>query len=133
MCFYLKKEKNKAFEQHIETAQRDLVVYKVLVPLKRKWWHFNKVFVSFFYGFEYKKNKIYEIDSFGIEPYSTMFYEVNQGFHSYNSYEIALQQSEYIPYSRTKIVKCIVPKGSQFLRSKEETVSTAIKIIKCVK
>lgn len=133
MCFYLKKEKNKAFEQHIETAQGDLVVYKILVPLKRKWWHLNKVFVSFFYGFEYKKGKIYEIDSFGIEAYSTIFYEVDQGFHSYNSYEIALRQSEFSGFHKTKIIKCIVPKGSQFLRNQEQTVSTAIKIIKCVK
>jgi len=133
MCFYLKKEKNKAFEQHIETTQQDLVVYKILVPLKRKWWYLNKIFVSFFYGFEYKKGKIYQIDSFGVEAYSTMFYEIYQGFHSYNSYEIALRQPEFSGFHKSKIIKCIIPKGTKYLKNDTEIVSTAIKIIKCVK
>lgn len=129
MCLDLEKTKE-TFKEHIKIAQEDIVVWKVM-GYKSKYFGLWKRFYSYYREFIYKPNKVYNINEF---TYNECFvgvgcYYIEQGFHAYLTREMA---QCYVAYD-AKIIKCIIPKGTEYLKNNTEIVSKAIKIIKCVK
>ena len=99
MCFRIQYNVKESL-----TADKDIVVYKILYKKENK-------YISLYQYFKYKPNKIYRlkkklklIDSINIE----------EGFHSYNEYEV--KRKYILPGFRKEIVRveCIIPKGSQY-------------------
>ena len=61
---------------------------------------------------------------YDIENYKNMFYEINTGYHSYNTIEKA---QEDILFSNKVVVKCIIPKGAEYyINDDNEIVSSTI-------
>jgi len=136
MCLNLKKTKE-TFEEHIEIAREDMVVYKVM-GYKSRFFGMWKRFYAYYQEFVYKSNKVYRVIEFTYDTGCfTNYYEINKGFHAYLTKEIAENTPEYITgldrYTDLKLVKCIIPKGTEYLKNDKEIVSKAIKVIKCLK
>ena len=136
MCLNLKKTKE-TFEEHIEIAQEDIVVWKVM-GYKSKYLGLWRRFYSYYQEYVYKFNRIYTVSEFtyDIRAYGiNMYYEIYKGLHAYLTYGDAYIFIEQWVDNRNvvEIVKCIIPKGTKYLKNDTEIVSTAIKIIKCVK
>ena len=102
----------------------------------------KKIF-SFFRDYKYSLNKLYKIDEIVVCKYLSL-YRVNRGFHSYSKYcsthwvlnpfqNCILEVRTNIPYFKgiiatypsesvhkknllgeTKVVRCIIPKGSKY-------------------
>lgn len=109
----------------ILTAETDLVVYKYLHKVPKKWYNFWKssVFKSPFTGFEYKPYKKNEEIKLVAYEHSLSF-EIDEGYHSYaNDFydNYFLKNKGYIKY------KCIIPKGSKYaINDLDEVVSSNI-------
>jgi len=134
MCFNLRKTKE-TFEEHIEIAQEDIIVWKVM-GYKSKYLGLWRRFYSYYQEFVYRPNKIYTVNEFTYSSYfNNRYYEIYQGFHAYLTYDYAYVFSPLWTEaaSKARFVKCIIPKGTEYLKNNTEIVSKAIKIIKCVK
>lgn len=116
----------------LQTAKKNIVVYKV-VRLN------ENIIESLIKRFRYELERKYEIpklkllppECFDFDSDYGLLYKVYEGFHSYNTYVDALLQHElncFDPFSyvKTKVVECIIPKGSKYYRNETVTVSNAI-------
>lgn len=113
------------------TAVNDIQVYKILK--ERRTWIFNRIkYVSPYYHFRYKLNKIYEsrlkLDSQTQED----ILMIENGLHAFTN----LHRAEYYrtttePYCGTWVIfKAIIPKGSTYyINGMEEIVSNKLKIV----
>lgn len=124
MCLIVDKEKFK-----IETAQEDIVCYKVLAK------HLKFV-ESPYQGFVYDIGKEYKTK---IKPhFNCISCTIKEGFHSFLKEEYAWREKMWledfcIGYWNLCCFKCIIPKGSSIVYgsygAKDVVVSEAIKII----
>lgn len=111
------------------TANTDIIVYKVVAITD------NKIH-AIWQPFRYKYNKLYKLsrrlriyELFDDNLYTT------EGFYSFNNLQDAellkLKCINYHVYV-TKVVKCILPKGTEYYTSNNVIVSNQIKIIEDV-
>lgn len=133
MCLNLVKTKD-TFEEHIEIAQEDMVVYKVM-SYKSKYLGLWKRFYSYYQAFVYKPNKVYKVDKFGYDIFraNNMYYEIGKGFHAYLTHEDAYCFIKHYGVLTVNIIECIIPKGTEYLKNSYEIVSKSIKCVKVVK
>ena len=112
------------------TANADIIVYKVVAIIDNKMHAIWK-------PFRYKYNKLYKLSR------RLRFYKLfdddlytMEGFYSFNNLQDAeLLKLKCINYHvyMTKVVKCILPKGTEYYTSNNVIVSNQIIIIeKCV-
>lgn len=129
MCLNLKKTKE-TFGEHIEIAQEDIIVWKVM-GYNSRYLGLWRRFYSYYREFVYKPNKVYIVNEFTYDEstVSIAYYHIEQGFHAFLTKAMA---QCYLDYG-AKVIKCIIPKGTEYLKNNTEIVSKAIKIIKCVK
>ena len=109
---------------HKYIAEKDIVCYKI-VYLRD-----NKI-ISYWYDFIYELNRKYTTQV--LQPIFTKKGNIciEKGFHSYRNLGIA---KDYIYYDMFNllpeiIVKCIVPKGSEYYINNKEMVSNQIIIV----
>lgn len=118
----------------LQTAKKNIVVYKV-VRLN------ENIIESLIQEFRYVLGRKYKLPALSLyftppELFgSDAHYDVYEGFHSYNTYVDALLQQELncsvtSSYVKTKVVACIIPKGSKYYRNETVTVSNSIIIAK---
>ena len=111
-------------------AVNDIQVYKILK--ERRTWISNRVkYVSPYYNFKYKLNKIYK-SRLELDQIRDDTLIIENGLHSFTS----LQRTEYYrdtcePYCETWIIfKAIIPKGSVYYKNGAgEIVSNKLKIV----
>lgn len=107
-------------------AEEDIVCYKVVNIQDTK-------IISYWFGFPYELNRKYTTQV--LQP---MFMKngtilIEEGFHSYRNLTTAKEESMLSLCDPHIIVKCIVPKGSEYYISSKSMVSNQIIIIeKCV-
>lgn len=106
------------------TAEKDIVCYKI-VNLR------DKEITSYWFKFSYELNRKYTTQV--LQPIFTKNGDIRieKGFHSYRNLGIA---KDYIYYDMFNllpeiIVKCIVPKGSEYYINSQEMVSNKIIIV----
>lgn len=109
---------------HKYIAEKDIVCYKI-VNLRD-----NKI-ISYWYDFIYELNKKYTIPVLQPIFRKNGNIRIEKGFHSYRNLYIA---KYYICYDMFNllpeiIVKCIVPKGSEYYINSKEMVSNQIIIV----
>ena len=109
---------------HKYIAEKDIVCYKV-VYLQ------GKEIISYWFDFPYELNRKYTIPVLQPIPTPNGNIIIEKGFHSYrNIYtakgDIWLSLMELLP---KVIVKCIVPKGSEYYINSKEMVSNQIIIV----
>ena len=106
MCFHIHPE-----HKEEKTAIEDIVCYKHSDKRIRNFL-FRKIFISDFQKFRYRFNKLYKLDKKIVVRYSMVRcgcqYDktgaIHEGFHSYAK----------LPEFPPRLVKCIIPKGSQY-------------------
>ncbi len=110
-------------------ANTDIIVYKVVAITDNK-------MHAIWRPFRYKYNKLYKL-SRRLRIYK--LFDVNsytmEGFYSFNNLQDAeLLKLKYINSSSyvTKVVKCTLPKGTEYYTSNNVIVSNQIKIIEDV-
>ena len=112
------------------TAVNDIQVYKILK--ERRTWIFNQIkYVSPYYNFKYKLNKIYK-SKLKLDQTRDDVLMIENGLHSFTH----LQHAEYYraigePYCETWIIfKAIIPKGSTYYRNEiGSIVSNKLKVV----
>ena len=112
------------------TAVNDIQVYKILK--ERRTWIFNRIkYVSPYYNFKYKLNKVYK-SRLELDQTRDDALMIENGLHSFAN----LPHAEYYratgePYHETWIIfKAIIPKGSTYyINETESIVSNKLKII----
>ena len=119
MCLTVDKENFK-----IETAQEDIVCYKVLEK-------YSGYIISPYCKFLYEIGKEYKTI---IEPrLRESCYEINKGFHSFLTLEDAKDEMESLHCDAFRCFRCVIPKGSKIVYgtylAKDAIVSEEIKII----
>lgn len=119
MCLIVGKEEFK-----IETAQEDIVCYKVLEK-------YSGYIISPYCKFLYEIGKEYKTI---IEPRFIGFcYEIYKGFHSFLTLEDARDEMESLLCVAFRCFRCVIPKGSKIVygiyEAKDVIVSEEIKII----
>ena len=107
----------------------DIIVYKVVAITNNK-------MHAFWQPFRYKYNKLYKLSKRLriYKLFSCNLYTI-EGFYSFNNLQDAeLLKLKYINSSSyvTKVVKCILPKGTEYYTSNNVIVSNQIKIIEDV-
>lgn len=109
---------------HKYIAEKDIVCYKI-VNLR------DKEIISYWFEFPYELNRKYTTQV--LQPIFTKKdnIRIEKGFHSYRTLGIA---KDYIYYDMFNllpeiIVKCIVPKGSEYYINSKEMVSNQIIIV----
>lgn len=105
-------------------AEKDIVCYKI-VNIR------DTEIISYWYGFPYELNKKYTIQVLRPIFMKNDDIRIEEGFHSYRNLDIA---KGYVYCSMLNllpeiIVKCIVPKGSEYYISSDEMVSNQIIIV----
>lgn len=109
---------------HKYIAEKDIVCYKI-VNLRD-----NKI-ISYWYDFIYELNRKYTTQV--LQPIFTKKGNIciKKGFHSYRNLGIAKDYIYYDMFSLLPeiIVKCIVPKGSEYYINSKEMVSNQIIIV----
>jgi len=124
MCFYVPKR------QRIKIAENDITCYKI-VEVCSNTKTLRSQFLGFFYNFKetYKIKK--EFPQYKkVDLITKSKRVIDKGFHSY--IEMSYSHRSHFPSNFTKIVECIIPKGSKYHVNEEmnEYVSESIKIIK---
>ena len=109
------------------TADKPITCYKVVLYIKDT--HTGKRrFKSHIFNFDYKVGKTYELapeDFFSTRPigHASKYFEVHEGFHSYNSAEYARNCYEGRRHFRHKeghivyrfvLLKCEIPEGAYY-------------------
>lgn len=107
-------------------ANMDIIVYKVVAITNNK-------MHAIWQPFRYKYNKLYKL-SRRLRIYKLFDDELHtmEGFYSFNNLQDAESlKLKYINCARyvTKVVKCILPKGTEYYTSNNVIVSNQIKII----
>lgn len=110
-------------------ANTNIIVYKVVAITDNKMhaiWHL----------FRYKYNKLYKLSK-RLRIYKLFSNDlyIMEGFYSFNNLQDAETLNlKYINCNRyvTKVVKCILPKGTEYYTSNNVIVSNQIKIIENV-
>ena len=107
-------------------ATMDIIVYKVVAITNNK-------MHAIWQPFRYKYNKLYKL-SRRLRIYKLFDDELHtmEGFYSFNNLQDAESlKLKYINCARyvTKVVKCILPKGTEYYTSNNVIVSNQIKII----
>ena len=123
MCFWISNRYPKVL-----IAKRNIICYKNLRHIR---WENNSLSIYseythlFFYGFNYKLNKIYKEKKFDKEHYYLT--SRNYGFHSYTNYE----KAKKVIYKGDNLYtyKCIIPKGSKYYVSPEDNERLSNQII----
>lgn len=111
-------------------AVDNITVYKVVAVT-------NGVMHAIWRFFEYKYHKLYKL-SVPLRTYTLFSHDVitQNGFYSFDNWDDAwilhlrcLDKSQYT----TKIVECVLPKGTEYYKTNNIIVSNQIKIVKkCV-
>lgn len=118
-------------QKHPSIVSRDRICYKIMYYEKRKflWFKWNSI-RSAAVGFRYTLNKLYKTD-FGVKDYKE-FKIINQGFHSYRSYNQAIRiyQEYYSNIPEAHIFRCIIPKGSKCYSGRDGCLASNQIIIK---
>lgn len=114
MCFIIEKGQEKPY-----IASRDIRCYKVMIE------SYKHYFCSLFLGFPYKVGIVYR-RPFQIKLSKPRHFGdvINVGYHSYRSKAWAKRRCPI----GAKVVRCIIPKGTLFFKSRDEYVSNGIKI-----
>lgn len=121
MCTYLK-------DATIHIAEEDIKCYKV-VNLTCEYKDGNKIegvnYKSAYLKYYYEKGKRYHVElPTSLEELSIYYTEIvrtkyiKHGFHSFEKLEDAKMENQYLKH--TKIVECIIPKGSHYYKGFEE-------------
>ena len=120
MCTYLK-------DATIHIAKEDIKCYKV-VGLTCEYKDGNKIegvnYKSAYFNYYYEKGKRYHIElptpseEQSIYTGGARTKYINRGFHSFEKLEDAKEECRTLRYS--KIVECIIPKGSHYYKGFEE-------------
>ena len=125
MCLYVRAD------QWSMTAERDLVVYKVL--LKTDYGYVTPVQRA-----EVKLGKTYKSElkkRIALYKGANAIGMVNEGLHSYTSYEAANKVAKDLSkYKLVIIVMCMVPKGAEYYENvrEEEIASDELRYTKTV-
>jgi len=114
MCFVIEKGQENPY-----IAPKDIRCYKVMT---REAGHFR----SRFQYFRYERGVVYR------RPFQIKLSKprhsgdiINVGYHSYRSKKYA---KRYCSPPRDVVVRCVIPKGTLFFKSKLEYVSNGIKV-----
>lgn len=113
MCFY----KGSYCWAH-KIAEDDIECFKVVVNESDGNW------ISRYYDFHYKRNERYDEDSdvCMLDKQSSLHESV---FHSYKYFSTAVLR-EYGRFDNTRIIRCIIPKGTPYWENYDEYASTSI-------
>lgn len=107
---------------HKYIAEKDIVCYKI-VNLRD-----NKI-ISYWYDFPYELNSKYTTQVLQPIPVLNGDICIEKGFHSYRNLDTA-KEDTWLPLTESLvIVKCIVPKGSEYYINSKEMVSNQIIIV----
>lgn len=138
MCYF-----HKPYHKEIQTAKKDIVVYKIVNESELNKHGFN----SHYRGFKYKFGETYSLkksDKFG-EPHKFKIDQLAIGFHSYKKaiYEkttVAIglrwmrgfksklcEQTSRYPWG--VIIECVIPKGAKYFHNGTDYISDTIKPI----
>ena len=111
---------------HKYIAEKDIVCYKI-VYLQ------GKEIISFWYDFPYELNRKYTTQVLQPIPMPNGDIRIEKGFHSYRNLNIAKGDIWLSLMESLVIVKCIVPKDSEYYINSKEMVSNQIIIVEiCV-
>lgn len=111
---------------HKYIAEKDIVCYKIVYLQGKK-------IISFWFDFPYELNKKYTTQV--LQPIFTKKGNIliEKGFHSYRNLYTAKGDVWFSLMESLVIVKCIVPKGSEYYINNKEMVSNQIIIVEiCV-
>ena len=116
-------------------ATKDIECYKVLdIDKTNSKYTFYHSYI--YYSFVWKMNKTYETTMKKEISFFPMCAIVNEGFHSYKDYEIALEVAKYSLNSDVIVAKFIIPKGAEYYTGTEGSktqigyTSNKIKMVK---
>ena len=122
MCFFTRNPK-------VRISNKDIVVYKIVNGFVED--DGKKYYTSLFYGKDYELGELNE--EIEIEPYNPYrsikkppIYRVEKGYHSYISIEEIVGNNTSMMMYPKALVKCIVPKGSKYMKNDSEIVSSNI-------
>lgn len=114
-------------------AKKDIVCWKLVQVTKRgvlRGYYRSK--------FRYILNKVYNT-RFGFEDgYDYDYKCIHKGFHSYQKKKDLLREEwgySFIflkEYEYTKLVKCVIPKGTKYYKNTNQYVSKSIKLVKII-
>ena len=107
---------------HKYIAEKDIVCYKI-VYLQ------GKEIISFWYDFIYELNRKYTTQVLQPIPAPYDNIRIEKGFHSYRNLDTAKGDIWLSLMESLTIVKCIVPKGSEYYINNKEMVSNQIIIV----
>ena len=111
---------------HKYIAEKDIVCYKI-VYLQ------GKEIISFWYDFPYELNRKYTTQVLQPIPMPNGDIRIEKGFHSYRNLNIAKGDIWLSLMESLVVVKCIVPKDSEYYINSKEMVSNQIIIVEiCV-
>lgn len=107
---------------HKYIAEKDIVCYKIVYLQGKK-------IISFWFDFLYELNRKYTTQV--LQPIFTKKGNIciEKGFHSYRNLDIAKGDVWLSLIESLAIVKCIVPKGSEYYINSKEMVSNQIIIV----
>lgn len=98
MCLHTK-------QKEVKIAKKDITCYKVMNPNMTSWFHTE---------FKWKLGKLYETEMDFCPVYKT----VSQAFHSYKTLQ-DLMYGYFQSLSPCMMVKCTIPKGSEYYSGKQ--------------
>ena len=111
---------------HKYIAEKDIVCYKIVYLQGKK-------IVSFWYDFPYELNRKYTTQVLQPIPMPNGDIRIKKGFHSYRNLNTARRDIWLSLMESLVIVKCIVPKDSEYYINSKEMVSNQIIIVEiCV-
>ena len=103
-------------------AEKDIICYKI-VYLQ------GKEIISFWYDFPYELNRKYTTQVLQPIPMPNGDISIEKGFHSYRNLDTAKGDVWLSLMESLVIIKCIVPKGSEYYINSKEMVSNQIIIV----
>lgn len=105
-------------------AEKDIVCYKI-VNIR------DTEIISYWFDFIYELNKKYTTQVLQPIPAPNGSIRIEEGFHSYRNIYAAKKELYYslMKSLPTVIIKCIVPKGSEYYIDSDEMVSNQIIIV----
>ncbi len=107
---------------HKYIAEKDIVCYKIVYLQGKK-------IISFWFDFPYELNRKYTTQVLQPIPVPNGDIRIEKGFHSYRNLYTAKRDVWFSLMESLVIVKCIVPKGSEYYINNKEMVSNQIIIV----
>lgn len=105
----------------LKTTDTDMVVYKMMTPMLQSYYHFE----------QWTLGELKTVPRFGIMDSLCGGYAIYEGLHSYLTYNKAAMIAIGLRLPSV-IVKCMIPKGSEYYSLGDEVVSLALKPIEVV-